>query len=787
MPTGIDVGARTLRVSTPEGTTRHENGIRRTDGTDSGAGDAPTVETDDAVYAVGGGDGTRVGRLLGDSEVPERLRGEAAEALLGAVAPDEDRLRYVAWGAGGADPLGTVATGLGYDAAAVDPGLAVCYDAFDAPATGLGVAVGETRAVATLATAGVPVATASVDVDGDWYDIADTEQAHGPAEEWRRRQYEALCGDLADAIAPTAPALADRVPVAFGGEASPDDPEGLADALGSALGFEVGPVTVVDDPAAALARGALVAAEADDGTEPPLPTFGADVPFVGALADFGAATGALATGATVDGPGRAGDASGTTDDGATAATAGTDLATLERRGVMTARGVSDLVDRLENGGAGDGELRAELDSLAERVPDEATLETLERDLAGELESLRETLTAVEADVERLDEGTASASAVADLTESLATLEADVADLESDTERLRAVLAGLDEDSDLDAPDVGGVEQLQVEALQDDIDDLETTLDDRVEGLWTELDDLSDRLVDVEATAEDVPDLEETVGSVRNAVDDLEAETASVADSVEDLRASFEDHAETAATDGDVAAVEADIERLADDVEALRREFEETERVDPEDVAALETDLDGLRQTLITRADRLEAVEEANENLRDRIETVYQNSAKSEALSSLQTETSRVRQSAAEAMERANEMTETVSELDETVDAHEEQLGMLSTNVDNLAGSSVTRSEMDARVERVEDRLDEFERDIRSELDGVRELASETDVDVEPVEDDDTENLVVTLQASAFVGIGLVGAVLSVLSGFPLVAGAFLVFAVMPGVLSWLVS
>jgi predicted nucleic acid-binding Zn-ribbon protein len=172
-------------------------------------------------------------------------------------------------------------------------------------------------------------------------------------------------------------------------------------------------------------------------------------------------------------------------------------------------------------------------------------------------------------------------------------------------------------------------------------------------------------------------------------------------------------------------------------------------------------------------------------LRERIETVYQNSAKSEALASVETEVARVRETAANAMERTNEMTETVSGLDETVSAHDEQLGMLSTNVDNLAGSAVTRPEMESDIRNVEERFEELESDLRTEMDALRGMA-EQDADVEPVEAGGNE-LVVTLQTVAFVFLGILGAGLSFLSEFPLVGGAFLVFAIMPAVLSWLVN
>jgi chromosome segregation ATPase len=185
---------------------------------------------------------------------------------------------------------------------------------------------------------------------------------------------------------------------------------------------------------------------------------------------------------------------------------------------------------------------------------------------------------------------------------------------------------------------------------------------------------------------------------------------------------------------------------------------------------------------------LESIEGTTEDLRERIETVYQNAAKSEALASVETEVARVRKTAAGAMERTNEMTETVSDLDETVADHDEQLGMLSTNVDNLAGSAVTRPEMESDIRRIEERLEDLESDLRTELEGVRSMVEE-EGDVEPVEEGGNE-LAVTLQTAAFVSLGALGAVLAPgvygQNGFFL-AGAFVVFAIMPAILSWLVN
>ncbi len=847
MPTGIDVGPRAIRVATPAGTTAYSNEFRRTDGEDA---DGVAVETVDDTYLVaalggpddagkpadGGGEdggvGESVWRLFGGgSEAPPGVRGAIAEAFLAAVlddGEDGDVVRYVA-GPDGAEPLAAAATESGVEATPVDPGMAVWYDAFDAPATGLGVAVTGERVVATLATGVVPVATATVPVDDKWYDLDGT-TATGPGNDWLARQYEALFADLGATLARTAPALGDPVPVAIGGPATPDGTDGLAAALGVDLPFAVGAVTTVDDPTWALARGGLVAAESDDGVETPLPPFAVDVPFVGALADFGAATDTLEGGATLSatsgdaGAATTGSDTATRDDstrgggpGAVVASADpasdgvaagagdpadpdvlwrtvartrADLTALDRRAASTARGVSDLVERIEGeaGDAGDDaaveSLRADVETLRERVPEEG-LDDVEGNFTERLDELSASVDALEADIERLDEATAAAKSVATLGDEVDALEAAVADVEADTDKLRGVLAGLEEGAGIETPEVEGVETLQADALQEEIDALESSVDDRVEDVWSAVDDIEGRLVDIEATADDVPDIEATVTSTRNAVADVESETATLRESVDDLRSTVESARTEAADSAELRSVAADVDTLQGDLADLRREFEQTDRVDPATVEEIQTDLDGLRGTLISRADRLESLEGSTENLRERIETVYQNSAKSEALASVETEVARVRETASTAMERTNEMTETVSDLNETVGDHDEQLGMLSTNVDNLAGSAVTRPEMESDIRNLEERFEELESDLRTEMEALREM-TDRDADVEPVEEGGNE-LVVTLQTVAFVFLGVFGAVLAFLSNFPLVAGAFLVFSIMPAVLSWLVN
>jgi archaellum component FlaC len=820
MPTGIEAGTATIRLATADGVASHPNTVRQVADGDGSDGEGPLrVETDDGLVLVGaavaddegGADDTEgLDPLVGpDVAGPPARQGSLVETFLAAVAddPDSGGLRYVTWRPDAADPLPAVAADAGYDVAPLDAGTAVCYDGLDGPATGLGIAITADRVDATVLAGGVPVAGATLDLRSDWYDIgrsAGTGTEAGLAGAWLARQYETVLGDVATELARTAPALAGPVDVVVGGEAAPETvPADAADALAEQVPFAVGGVTVVEEPAGALARGALAGAESDDGTTPPVPTFAVDRPFVGALADFRAAVDALEGGversgadaaasgpATVTGDG----AVATTGDGSAAveqllARTESELSALDRRGAMTARALSDLVSRLEGAGAGGDHvdsLRADLDALESKLTDGVADAADLADLTDDLAAVEATVEDLAADLDAVSEETATAETVADLESSVADLQQAIADVEADTRTVRGVLAGLDEDVDLDAPDLSAaVETLQADALADDIDALSAELDEQVEAVWSELDRIGDELVDVAAAAEDLPEMESTVTDIRNEVSDLESRAGDLEESVGQLRSDLASLDERSPSAEDLAAVADDVDAVAEDLDAFRTEFTETERVDPETVAAIETDLDGFRQTLISRADRLAEVEETAARLDERIETVYQTSAKSEALTSLQTEVSRIRQTAAGAMERTNEMTETVSDLQAAVESHEEELGMVSTNVDNLAGSSVTRSEMDAAIEKVRDRVDDVAADLRSEVEGVRSLAEDAGGDVEPVEDD--QALVVTLQAGALVALGALGSFLALQQGLPLVAGGFLVFSIMPAVLSWLLN
>ena len=232
MTGGIDIRETAVVVATPDGTARHRNAIRRLDEDDGGAS-ALVITTDSGRFAVG----NAAGATGGDEEPAEVLFGgdwesavyaEATEALLaetgGGPSVGAGVLGYV-----DCDPgvRGQLSGPRGaFDAVPVDPGMAVCYDVFGVQPDGIGVALGDGVAFATLAVAGTPVATATLGYRDRWYDVTDAADVgrEGLRAEWARIRYEALLGDLASDLAATAPALDGPVALALGGAAAPTGP-----------------------------------------------------------------------------------------------------------------------------------------------------------------------------------------------------------------------------------------------------------------------------------------------------------------------------------------------------------------------------------------------------------------------------------------------------------------------------------------------------------------------------------------------------------------------------------
>ncbi|PSQ15337.1 hypothetical protein BRD00_14520 [Halobacteriales archaeon QS_8_69_26] len=788
MPTGIDVDASRVVVATPAGTSHHHNGVLRVEDADE---DALSAETDHATYLIGSdaagetGDPAGLDPLIGgESNLSEEARRATVRAFVTAMADEDGPVRDVTRPGTGADPLDDVLRVMEYDAGEVDAGLAVCHDVFEAPVTGLGVAIFERSVTATVAVGGIAVGSATVDATDDWYNYGrlDGADEDGLSTAWATMQYETLFADLAAELAGEVPSFDGSVPVAVGGDAAPDGiGDRIADALAEGLPVEVGEVTVADDPGDAPARGALAVAESAGDGPTTTPAYARDVPHGSGPTDPDAVVSSVgggvarseATAGTVAGPGRTEVASDGTEVEAAVASAHEDLSKLERRSAKTARALSELIGQLDDISAGAASLsaiREDLDELEERLGDEA-------------EDLGTTVERLESQVGSHDEETTIAETLADLESTLSTVDETVDELEDETVDIRSAVAELD--GDIDADFSGPMEE--VAELQDDIDALEKRLEEQMDYVWEEIEELSDELVDVAATVEDVPELEAAVAGTQDSVTDLEGTTQSLQESLADVREELSTLRTESVAESRLEGVESELDNFADKLERLRREVDESEDVDPERIDELETTLDGLRKTMISQGERIDALEDDKAKLDDRIDTVYQNSAKAEALSSLETEVSRIRQTAAEANDAATEMESTVRGLSDTVDSHQQEIATLSTNVDNLAGSAVTRNEVDTELDELDERIEGVEIDYGAELDDLWDLHHELAEAVEGGDDDDGVQYAVILQGLALVFVGILGGILAFQSGELILLAAFIVLVVLPGAFSWMLG
>lgn len=734
MPLGIDIGEIVI-TATPEGTTQYRNAIRRVD--DDGGADEPfTIQTDSGTYVIGdaatdsGGNGSEpVGRLVGESsEQTYQVTSAAIEALLAdtiesdsedGLVPDSDgAVGYVDRGFEG-DSVPAILSELGFDVERLDPGMAICYDVFEATPSGIGVAIGDGRAFATLAVAGVPVATAQVDYRDTWYDIgtaADAVEAtqngegspdgsdeghsdssegrqadsEGPRADWREIQYESLLSDLFIDLAGRAPALGQPVAIALGGERAPSGmDEQIASVATAELGVEVESVTVAESPAGSLARGALYAVDGTGEGSTTIPAFAADAGYTPTLADVDAATAAFDEGR--DRP--TAKANRTAD--------GTDPDELASAGVVS-------VDQ-------DERHRARLATAHERLVGhlEAESEQLET-VRGEVESATAD---IKRELDQLDEETAAADVVADMESSVGSLERTIDEMETDIAEIRGVLSGLDDDASFDAPEMStdALGSMAVDTLQNDIDDVESNLSSRVDQLWSVFDDLNDELVDVRADLADLADVESGLESTRDAVEDLDRETDDLRRSIQGLDESLDDLEAETATTSDVESVSRDLNSVAGELESLRRDFTTAEWADPETVDSIGRDLDALRDTVLNQGKRLEGIERSTSDLDDRIERAFQDTAKAEALASVQTEVSRIRQSASSAHEMAETAESTSQAVDNTVAEIENDIEQFRSMIDSIAGSSATRSEMEEAIQDLEVRIEGFEATVNDDL------------------------------------------------------------------------
>ena len=690
VPGGIDIARETAVVATADGTARHRNLIRRLDDGESDGGPL-TITTDGDQFAVGdaagAADSEGAAVLFGDGWGPDVL-GAAVGALLadasataGPLPPGEDRLGVVERDPATARQLSALRE---FDAVPVDPGMAVCYDAFGEQPDGIGVAIGDGVAAAAVAVAGTPVAVASVDYEDRWDDVTgagDRVAGDGIGAEWTRIKYEALLGRLGASLAAEAPALPDSVALAIGGSDAPVAVEHLdVGGLGEPLGVVVDPVPVAEPFEASPARGALLVAERAGDQPGPVPAFAATAAYVPGLADTGKAAEALGDAADRQ-MAATGTAGGPMDGDSEAATAAGGRGQERSAGTTgeqppepaVAAAVGRLVDRMEG--------------------------TADR-LAAYQESVDETLGELADDIEAVREDAAPERALEELTASVQQLEAFLDELEADIEELQAAVTGL-EDGTGDAPAVAdALGSVAVDTLENDLDAVEEDLSARIEGIWAELDAVDDELVDLSAQVADLPDLADEVESTAASVGELRAETAELRESVAGLRESVASVEESAAMGDDVDALAEELAGLGTELDRLRTEFRELDRADPAAVEQLQADLDALRETVVDHAQRLEGVERTASDLDDRLESAFRDTAKADALSSLQAEVSRIREAASEAQEQAGSAVETTEQQADTIGTLEEDVDQLRQMVDSVAGSTVTRSELEDLEERV---------------------------------------------------------------------------------------
>lgn len=675
MSGGIDIGAETVVVATPDGTRQHRNVVRAVD--DAVGESALTVQAEETVYAIGGATDTPVDdrdgttRLLDGvgqthsadvaGSVLETLLDAGGETHPGGRLLDDDLYGYVGRDREALDRLSQLATDREFDVVPVDPGMAVCYDVFDTPPDGLGIALGGGRAYATLAVEGVPVATATVPYRGRWYDVTDAVpdvSAGGVRAAWNREQYRALFTDLAAVLAERAPAVSGTVAVALGGEAAP---AGLRTAdvrgVGDALGLPVGSVTVGETPGESPARGALVATQPDTQSGA-IPAFAATDAYAPGFADIEATTDAFAGALT-------GEQTGSER-----------AAAVRPREEQLGLALGAVVDGLDGETGG---LRRQLDGV------ETAVESVEAELgeiAGQTVS-SERVETLEATVDRTEDR------VDALTE-------DVAEIQT-------LLAGLDGESADGAEVQGAFESVAVDAIQADIDAVESGLTERIEALWEETDELDSQLVDLSARLGDLSELEGSLESTDASVETLTDSVEELQRSVAALRERVDAAENRMATESDLSSLADEIDIVESQVEALREQLRTADWVQPAELDSHVRDLDALRETVVDHAQRLEGVEQSTSDLDDRLEQAFRNAAKAEALSSLQAEVSRLqRESSGEADPASSDA------VDSRLDGLSEELDRLRATVDGLAEQSVTRSELTETTDTLDARLTDLE-------------------------------------------------------------------------------
>jgi len=694
MPVGIDIGTETIVIATPSGTSRHRNAIQKRDDDDG------EVRSQDGSgsYAVGNAveadaEPDDVRPLFGDSNgwdetvmmtATETFFSEAIDLQSHASPDTACRIGYVNRDAGMSTQLAHPGSELDIEFEPVDPGMAVCYDVFGPQSTDLGIAVDDGRLFGTLAIEGIPVATAQIDYNDQWYDVtgAGAIGAGGPRAEWARIRYEALFGELAAGLASQAPSLGDSIAVALGGGAVP---EGIQrrdiGIIGEELQAEIESVTVAETADEAPARGALVAIQGSSGGPEAIPAFAVTDGYDPSLADTALAAEAFADG-TMSGP----------------AGTGQQLAVVP--GEQSGQSASETPQRVQRALDHRARLASILDTLVERVDETGTTDRL----ADLREELTESIAELESEIEAVDEQNASQKRTDELEASVTEFEETLDELDNDITEIRSTLAGMDSDASFDGDVSDALGSVAVDAIQDDIDSVNETLASRIDTLWDEIDDINNSLVNVSARVEELPDIEGNLDAAREDIDELTTETTDLQRSISEIREELESFEKQAVMTDEIESLQTDLDGVRADHDKLRTRFQNVNRADPAALEDVQRDLNALQDTVVNHAQRLEGVERTVSDLDDRIGQAFQNTAKAEALTSLQAEVSRIEERASNAEETATAVKQTMDNLETSVETLTEDIDQLRRTVDGLAETSVTRTELDDSLTQLEQRL-----------------------------------------------------------------------------------
>ncbi|MFC6718220.1 chromosome segregation ATPase [Natrialbaceae archaeon GCM10025810] len=630
----------------------------------------------------------------------DRLSYTTPGSVIGAASASEDHRRAVARVLEGAD----------VEATPIGAGFAVVYDQLgDNNYTGLGVRLGRQSTSVALAYYGVPVLSFTLPRGRDWIVeraagetghaksqvegvlegfALDPDAATGGVERALAGGYDAIAEALADAIREEADGSDVRdgiaVPVAVAGSGAIEGVEYLVGGRldGANLPFSIRGVRLADEPSHSAARGALRAAADDvDGYE-------AVVWSASSLE-----TGPDRDDAATDGNVPARDA----DD--------SERATLSFDEGRLADGT--------NGGGDDDLANAAIDQLFDRL---ATRDD-------EIETVGETVEALRADLEALEDRAATASALEDLESDLETLSDDLADLEEASEAFATGedLAALEGAlvSDLEA----AVDALEgsVAAVDDDLAALEETVSAVDESVSTVEETAADERESLASSIEDAEDAIEALDDGLSAVETqgstletrLEERTNAVESRFDDVRADL-DELETATAD--------DVDALRAAVADLEGRLESTAEV----VEGVEDDLESVDGSVESQGDALDRLEETVDDQGTRLEAVSgrfeEQSARISSVSGRLEELDAATASAADLAaidETVEDVRETVEAVEADVESSRSDLASLESDVERLDGDV---SDVDRALEEVNEAVTAVVDDVESLADDAASTA-----------------------------------------------------------------